>query len=327
MNRRCFIACLGVAALAPLGSATAQLRVARVAVLLSRLPTQLPVPGVWPAFVEALRERGWEEGRNIEFQFRASEGGAERYQQLAAELVGLKPDVIIAGGSLATRAARERTNTIPIVMVGPSDPLGAGFIASLARPGSNITGVTNQLGDIVEKHIEILKELRPGLSRTALFWNPDDPGSKLAAEDQLANGPRHGLAVQSIPIKTREDLGAALTALAQNLPDALDVHITPILAMNVDAIAKFALHHHLPSFAASAAMARAGLLASYAPDPVNIWRRAADYVDRILRGANPAEMPVEQPTKFEFVINLKTAKALGLTIPHLILMRADEIIE
>src|SRR5262249_11275920 len=216
MNRRWFIASFSGAALALPPFALAQSRVARVAVLLSRPPAQLPVP-LWPAFIEGLRERGWEEGRNLEFQLRASGGVTDRYQQLAAELVALKPDVIIAAGSQATQATRQRTNTIPIVMVGTGDPLGAGFITSLARPGGNITGVTNQLGDLGGKVFQILKELRPGLSRIALLWNPEDPGSKVAAETQLANGPRHGLVVQSIPIKTREDLSAALAALAENL--------------------------------------------------------------------------------------------------------------
>jgi len=326
MNRRWFIASLGGAVLAVPGSATAQTRVARVAVLTTRPLTQAPNP-VWPAFVEVLRQRGWEEGHNLEFHLRAGEGNAERFEASATELLAFKPDVIIAAGSGPTQAMRQRTSTIPIVVIGTGNPLGTGFIASLARPGGNVTGVTNQLGDLGEKNIQILKELRPGLSRIALFWNPDNPGSRTAAEDQLASGPRHGLSVQSVPIKTREDLGAALAALADNLPEAFEVHIAPILAANVDAIANFALHHRLPSVTASAAMARAGLLASYAPDQVNLWRRAADYVHRILKGANPAEMPVEQPTKFDFVINLKTAKAIGLAVPQSILMRADEIIE
>jgi len=326
MNRRWFIASFGGAALALPAFATAETRIARVAVLLTRLPTQLPGSAL-AAFIEVLRERGWEEGRNLEFQLRATEGIANWYEHLAAELVALKPDVIIAGGSQATRALRQLTNAIPIVMVGPSDPVAAGFIASLARPGGNVTGVSNQLSDLVGKNVQILKELRPGLSRIALLWNPDDPGSRTGAETQLANGPRHGLTIQSIPIKNREDLDTALAALADNLPEALDVHITPILAANVDAVATFALHHGLPSSTGTAAMARAGLLVSYAPDPRDLWRRAADYVDRILKGAKPAEMPVEQPTKFEFVINLKTAKAIGLAVPHSILMRADEVIE
>jgi putative ABC transport system substrate-binding protein len=246
---------------------------------------------------------------------------------LAAELVALKPDVIIASGSQATQAIRQRTNTIPIVMIGVGDPLGSGFIASLARPGGNITGLTNQLGDLVEKALQTLKELRPGLSRIAVFWTPDNQGSSLAAKAELASGPQQGLAVQSIPINVREDLDAALAALARNPPEALEVHPTPILFENREAIVAFALQQRLPSFSGSTAMARDGVLASYAPDLVNQWRRVADYVDRILKGANPAELPVEQPTKFEFVINLKTAKALGLTIPPAILARADEVIE
>src|SRR5262249_43599754 len=216
MNRRWFIASFGSAVLELPRFARAQARVARVAVLVARLPMQAATL-FWAAFVEALRERGWEEGRNVDFQLRATGGGTGRYQELAAELVALKPDVIIASGSQATQATRQRTNTIPIVMVGTGDPLGAGFITSLARPGGNITGVTNQLGDLGGKGFQTLKELRPGLSGIALLWNPEDPGSKVGAEAQLANGPRQGLVVQSIPIKTREDLSAALAALAENL--------------------------------------------------------------------------------------------------------------
>jgi putative tryptophan/tyrosine transport system substrate-binding protein len=281
----------------------------------------------WQAFVEALRERGWDEGRNVAFDLRATEGIGERYAQLAAELVALRPDVIIAPTSQATQATRQQTNKIPIIMIAPSDPLGAGFISSLARPGGNITGLTNQLGDTTEKQLQTLKELRPGLSRIALLWNPDDPGSRLAANAQFASGPKQGLTVESIPIKVREDLDAALAALARNPPEALLVHITPILQQHREVIVAFALQQHLPSFTQSAVMVRDGLLVSYAPDPVALWRRAADFVDRILKGANPAEMPVEQPTKFWFVINLKTARAIGLDVPPLLLAQADELIE
>jgi ABC-type uncharacterized transport system substrate-binding protein len=324
MNRRLFFSSFGGAVLALSCFARAQSRVARVAVLVARLPTQSPS---WAAFVEALRERGWEEGRNVDFQVRMTEGSAERYQQLAAELVALKPELIIANGSQATRATRERTNTIPIVMIGTGDPLGTGFIASLARPGGNITGLTNQLGDIGGKTFQILKELRPGLSRIALFWNPDDPGSKAGAEKQFANGPRHGFAIESIPIKRREDLNAALTDLARSPPEALHMHITPVLMEDHAAIVAFALQQHLPMFSESKVVTRDGALASYAPDPIDQWRRAADYVDRILKGAKPADLPVQQPTKFELVINLKTAKALGLSVPQSLLQRADEVIE
>ena len=326
MKRRELLIVLGGAVLMLPRFTTAQSRVAHIAVLVSRLPPQSPIP-FWPAFVEALRERGWEEGRNVDFQLRATEGVAERYQQLAAEVVALKPDVIITGGSAATQATRQRTNTIPIVMVSTADPLRAGFITSLARPGGNVTGLTNQLGDLGGKAFQILKELRPGLSRIALFWNPDDPGSKSGAETQFGSGPQHGLVIQSIPIKGREDLNAALTDLARSPPEALHMHISPILIENRAMIVAFALQQRLPSFSESKVVTRDGALASYAPDPVEPWGRAADYVDRILKGANPAEMPVEQPTKFELVINLKTANAIGLTVPQSLLARADEVIE
>ena len=246
MNRRCFIGALGGAALALPRLGTAKSRVARVAVLSNQLPTRPPLP-VWPAFLEALRQRGWEEGLNLDIQLRATEGIAERRQQLAAELVALQSDVIVAGGSAIIQVMRDRTKTIPSVMFGPGDPLGSGFIASLARPGGNITGLSSQVGDLVGKGFQLHKELRPGLSRIAVFWNPDDPGSKLGAEKQFASGPQYGLALQSTPVKTREDLDAALAALAQNLPEALDVHPSTILAVNVNPIVSFALQHHLPS--------------------------------------------------------------------------------
>src|SRR4051794_20714247 len=232
MKRRIFIASFGMAATIHPRLLIAQSHVAQVAFLFSIRPPQANPPPFWQALIEAMRQRGWVEGRNITFHLRAAEGIQERYEQLATELVALHPDVIVATTSQATQAARERTNAIPIVMVGTSDPLGAGFIASLARPGGNITGVTNQLGDLGGKFFQTLKDLRPGLSHIALLWNPEDPGSKVGAEGQLASGPRQGLAVQSIPIKTRGDLDAALAALAQNLPEALEVHPTQILAAN-----------------------------------------------------------------------------------------------
>jgi ABC transporter substrate binding protein len=206
IRRRWFIASLGAAALTLPRFATAQLPIARLAFLVNQLPHKNPP--YWGSFVEVLRERGWDEGRNIIFHLRAAEGNEERYQQLAAELVGLRPAVIIAANSQATQAARQLTNTIPIVMIGPSDPLGAGFIASFARPGGNITGLTNQLGDSAEKQLQTLKELRPGLSRIALLWNPDDAGSRLAAKAQLAHAnplaPRTRFPPIFSPTKPRE---------------------------------------------------------------------------------------------------------------------------
>jgi putative ABC transport system substrate-binding protein len=325
MRRRWFIASVGAAALTLSRFAAAQMPVARLAFLLNQLPPQ--TPPLWQAFVDILRERGWSEGRNVTFQLRAAEGSEERFQQLAAELVGLRPDVIIAANSQAIEVTHQLTKTIPIVMIGPSDPLGAGFIASLARPGGNITGLTNQLGDSAEKQLQMLKELRPGVSPIALLWNPDDAGLRLAAQVQIASGPQQRLTIQSIPIKRREDLDAALAVLTSDPPEALLVHPNPLLFVHRAIIVAFALQKRLPSFTGSTLMAREGLLAGYAPDIVTVWRRAADFVDRILKGANPAEMPVEQPTEFEFVVNLKTARAIGLDVPPLVLARADEVIE
>jgi putative ABC transport system substrate-binding protein len=203
-------------------------------------------------------------------------------------------------------------------MVAPADPIGAGFIASLAGQAANITGLTNQLGDL-GKDFQTLKDLRPGLSRIALLWNPDDGGSRLGARKQMASAPQQGVTLESTPIKARDDLDGALAALARNPPEAL--------SQNREVIVAFALQQRLPSFTSSALMARDGPLVSYAPDPAAIWRRAPDFVDRILKGVNPAEMPVEQPTKFESVINLKTAGAIGLDVPPLLLAQADELIE
>jgi putative ABC transport system substrate-binding protein len=328
MKRRWFIIALAGATLARPRFAAAQQPIRSVGVLLGNLPLpQLAAAPFWQAFVEGLHEHGWDEGRNIALQPRAAEGNQERYQQLAAELVASRPDIIVTAGSQATQTTRQQTNAIPIVMVGPGDPIGAGFIASLARPGGNITGLTNQLGDLAGKTLQLMKDLQPRLSRIAVLWNPDDPGSKLGAQSLTTTAPELGLTLVSVPIKVREDLDAALVALERNPPEALLVHPTPILFRNRGLIVTFALQQRLPSFTGSAPMVRDGMLASYAPDSVTLWRRAADYVDRILRGANPADMPVEQPTKFELVINLKTAGAIGLDVPRPLLLLADEVIE
>ena len=284
MKRRIFIASFGMAATIHPRLLIAQSHMAQVAFLFSTRPQANPSP-FWQAFIEAMRQRGWVEGRNITFHLRAAEGIQERYEQMATELVALHPDVIVSPGSQGIQAARERTNAIPIVMVGMSDPLGAGFIASLARPGGNITGISNQLGDLGGKFFQILQELRPGLSRIAILWNPDNPGSRLGAEGQFAIGPQLGLTIQSVPVRKKEDLDVALTNFAKNLPEALLIHPAQIIFENRSIVVAFALQHRLPSVTASATMARDGVLASYSPDQITEWRQAADYIDRILKGA------------------------------------------
>src|SRR3954454_18812267 len=245
MKRRIFIASFGMAATIHPRLLIAQSHVAQVAFLFSIRTPQANPPPWWQALIEAMRQRGWVEGRNITFHLRAAEGIQEHYEQLATELVALHPDVIVTTSSQATQAARERTNAIPIVMIGPSDPVGAGFIASLARPGGNITGVTNQTSDLGGKFIQILQELRPGLSRIAILWNPDDPGSRLGAEIQFASGPQLGLTIQSVPVRKKEDLDVPLTNLAKNLPEACLIHPPPIVFENRSIVVAFALQHRL----------------------------------------------------------------------------------
>jgi putative ABC transport system substrate-binding protein len=321
MRRREVVAVLVAASIAR--TSLAQSPVARVAVL-------DPTAG-WQAFVDALRERGWAEGRNLAFDVRSTEGRAERYRELAGELVALQPDLIIASSSQAIQAVREKTDTIPIVMVGPADPVGSGFVASLAQPGGNATGLSLQIVDIAGKALQLLTQARPGISRIGLFWVPDNPGSRLEKEALVAIAPRLGVTLEPVAINAPEDVDAALAMVARSRPDALFISGAPLMGGHrqqiLQHIIALALDHRLPASATSTEWARDGLLMSYAPDRVDMWRRAADYVDRILKGAKPADLPVQQPTKFEFVINLKTARAIGLELPPLFVARADEVID
>jgi putative ABC transport system substrate-binding protein len=296
--------------------------------VLSIRPVSDPVqaPG-WRLFTEGLRDRGWIEGRNLVFSLRASEGRADRYRPLAAELVALRPDVIVGVSTQAVQAFREHTDTIPIVMLGVADPVASGFASSLARPGGNITGWSTQLTDIQEKSLQLLKEFRPATSRIALLWTPDNAGSRRSMEITVAVAPKLGIALHSMAISTSEDLVKATTGMARNPPDALLVHPTPVLQTHNQTIVAFARTWRLPTLTANSQMAREGLLLSYAPDLVDGWRIAAGYVDRILRGAQPAGLPIEQPTKFQFVINLKTARAIGIEISPSLLAQADEVVE
>jgi putative ABC transport system substrate-binding protein len=310
----------------PLPSA-AQSGIASVALLTGASTSDLATAPTWQPFIEALRQRGRTEGDNLEFHHRWTGGRDERWPQLAAELVALGPNLIIAVGSQATQAARAKTDTIPIVMIGVADPIGSGFVASLARPGGNVTGLSAQLGDTNEKALQLLIETRPGMSRIGLFWLPNNSGSKLSKESLVVIAPRLGATIEPVAINAAEDFDAAFATIARSRPDALFTHSGPLLFEHRREIIDFALDHRLPAIGTSTAWARDGLLMSYAWDEVAAWRRAADYVDRILKGAKPAELPVEQPTKFEFVINLKTAGAIGLDLPYLFIARADEVIE
>jgi putative tryptophan/tyrosine transport system substrate-binding protein len=281
-------------------------------------------PG-WTGFRQGLRELGWEEGRNIAVEFRFTGGRDERYRELAGELVRLNVDVLAASDSQAVRVAKEATGTIPIVMFAVGYPVETGLIESLARPGGNVTGMANQLGDLEGKSLEFLREIAPGMRRVAVVWHPNNPGSAMGQKSTESLAQRFGLHFISVPVRQPEGLERALTTLARERPDALHVH--PLSLRDRTMIAEFALKHRLPSITGQRAGAEAGLLMSHGPNQFDQGRRAAQYVDKILKGAKPGDLPVQQPTKFEFVINLKTAKALGITVPHSLLLRADQVIE
>ena len=326
MRRRELIGLLCASLVAFPLSAAADTPVARVAVLRELPLTNPQVAQTWQIFIEELQKNGWTEGHNVVFDHRAGGGRAELYREIAAELVALKPTVIITTNSGATEAVHEMTKTIPIVMLGPGDPVGSGFIASLARPGGNVTGVSSQLNETNGKVLQIITELRPDASRIALFWRPN-PGSRLGKQVLEALAHDLGLTVEPTIVTTDAELDAAISTLASNRPDALIVYPNPPATLRAREIAAFAIEHRLLTSAANSAMVHAGLLFSLAPRAADMTRHAAAIVIKILNGTKPADIPVEQPTTFELVVNLKTANALGLTVPPSILARADEVIE
>src|SRR5215831_4063856 len=289
--------------------------------------TQEPAVPLIAAFRESLRALGYIEGKTVLLELRAPEGAVERLPELARELVALKPDVIVATNDVAIAAVRRETRTIPIVMVLSSDPAGAGFVASLARPGGNVTGLSTLSPEISGKRVELLRELIPGLSRVALLWNPDSRGNLLDyKETEVAARSLH-VELQSIELFRGEDLDRAFSAVTKGRAQALIVPVgNPITVTRRDQVASFARRNRLPSIYGTREYVDDGGLMSYGPNYADLYRRAATYVDKILKGAKPADLPVEQPIKFEFIINLKAAKQIGLTIPPNVLARADKVI-
>jgi putative ABC transport system substrate-binding protein len=279
------------------------------------------------AFVESMRQKGWVEGQNLIVEARATEGKTERYAEFAGELVASNVDVVISSGSQAVQALKAKTATVPIVMLDASNPVEAGFVISLSRPGGNITGVTSQHDEVYVKAIEALKELRPTIDRVGVLYTPSNIGSSLVLEQSVRSSVRLGIKVFPIPIDNVADIATAFTIIDQEKLVALHVHPTPIINTNRSRIAALAIERGILTATGFSTLVRDGILMSYGPDQVDSWRGAASFVDRILRGAKPAEMPVERPTKFLFVINLKTAKALGVVFPSQLVFRADEVIE
>jgi putative ABC transport system substrate-binding protein len=278
----------------------------------------------------ALRQLGYIEGQNIAIEYRYAEGKLDRLPELAAELVRLKVDIIVAaGGSGSTQAAKNATKTIPIVMgSSPNDPVEAGLVESLARPGGNVTGITNLSGELGGKRLELLKEAVPRVSRVAVLHDPASRGSVFELKEVLPGAARAlGLTIQPWEVRGADGFERVFAALSKERPDGLYVPAGPLTRDNRKRIAAFALKSRLPSVYSTREAVDAGGLMYYGADLADIYRRAATYVDRILKGAKPADLPVERPTKFELVFNLKTAKHIGVTIPQSLLYRADKVIK
>ena len=280
------------------------------------------------AFEDQLRELGWVDGGNIVIERRFAGGKQELLPQLAAELVALKPDVIVTGANPVVAAVKKATATIPIVMCASRDPVGSGFIASLARPGGNITGSTNDpTPEIVGKNVELLKQAVPGASRAALLINPLSPAADTYRKVIEAAAKKLGLSMQTVEIHRREELEAAFAAMAKARIEAMVVHSDPVLFTARIQLVELALKHRLAGVYYFSEYVELGGLMSYGSNLADTWARAAVFVDKILKGAKPGDLPVEQPSIFRLVINIKTAKALGLKIPQSVLIRADEVIQ
>ena len=290
------------------------------------------VPGedktLTPALIERLNELGYSEPGNMIFNYRSAEGQPERLPALAAELVDGKPDVLVAGfGTLAAKAAKAATSSLPVVFVTVGDPLGAGIVASLARPGGNVTGLTDQARDVQGKRLQLLLELVPGRREVAVLLNPDTPFSRLALEEAQAAAARGQIHLQVLEARTAEAILARIEDASGAAAAGLLILEDPLIYSIRAKIAELAARRRLPTMFVYRDSAEAGGLIAYGPDRRHLYRRAAEYVDRILKGTRPADLPVEQPTKFELIINLKTARVLGLAVPDSLLALADEVIE
>ena len=279
------------------------------------------------AFRQGLHDLGYLEGRNLAIEFRWAEGRPDRMRELAEELVRLKVDIIIAPSSIYTAAAKRATATIPIVFLSHADPLGSGHVASLGRPGGNATGLSLMMTETNVRGLQTFTEAVPGFSRVAVIWDPATPSHGPGLKAIEAVGPSLGLQIQSVPVRSAKEYEGAFAAMGREHANGVLVLSTPMFIAGAQQLAELALTHKLPSLFGPRHHVLAGGLMSYSPDRVDLWRRGAIYVDKILKGAKPTELPVEQPTKFELVVNLKTAKALGITISRSVLLRADRVIE
>jgi ABC-type uncharacterized transport system substrate-binding protein len=278
-------------------------------------------------FRQGLRELGYVEGKNISIEWRSAEGKPERRGEIAAELVRLKLDVIVSGGPTGTRALREATSTIPIVMGQDTDPVGSGFVASLAKPGGNITGLSALAPEMSGKQLELLKAILPKLSRVAVIGNSTNPGDAQTLRETVLTAGSYEIYLRYLDVQDVKDVDPVIRAAAKGRADALMVLGNPILNLQRQQVVDLAAKHRLPATYARPEYVEAGGLMTYSTNYPELFRRAATYVDKILKGAKPADLPVEQPKKFEFIVNLKAAKQIGLTIPPNVLARADRVIK
>jgi putative ABC transport system substrate-binding protein len=326
MKRREFIRLFGSAAAAWPLSAQAQQPATRptIGFLVGGTPSS---DRQWiAAFVQRLSELGWVEGSTVHIEYRSAAGRYERYTEIAAEFVRMRVDVIVTSGAAAVGAAKQATSVIPIVFAAVGDPVGGGLVASLARPGGNLTGLSLQFTDISGKRVEFLRTILPGLRRLGILSNASSPSAVLEMHEAQATARTLGLEVVTPPIQRPEDIELAFEAFKDRV-EALYVVFDPLVNTNRVRISNLALAARMPTLGGGRELVEAGCLISYGPNIPDMFRRSAEPVDKILRGAKPADIPVEQPTKFDLVINLKTAKAIGLTMPPSLLATADEVIE
>jgi putative ABC transport system substrate-binding protein len=323
MKRREFISLLGGAAAWPLAArAQDRKQVYRIGLLVTGGPSAF-----LDAQATALREIGYVEGRNVTIERRFADGDLNRLPAMAAELVGLQIDLILTQGTPATLAAKQATTSIPIVFSPLSDPVGVGLVASLARPGGNITGTSLMATDISAKRLELLLTTIPQVSRIAILWDSSNPGMALRVRETKMAADQSKIVLHTVGPRNLAELEASLAELTKQRPEALIVTAEPFTRRYLTQILEYAASNRLPTIFEDRYFVDAGGLMSYGPSLIDGYRRAATYVDRILRGTKPADLPVEQPTKFELVINLKTAKVLGLDVSPTLLARADEVIE
>ena len=313
---------------APLGADAQQAgKVARIGVLGNLPPTTPAAARIVNSLVQGLHDLGYVEGQDIAFEWRFVEGRFERFPEFAAELVRLRVDIIVAMNTPATVAAKDATRTIPIVTVTAADPVGQGLVASLARPGGNVTGLTSVLIELSAKQLQLLKQAVPKVTRVAVLWNPTHPVHALMLREVEAAALVSGVQLQRLPAPGPKEFDSAFSAMIKERAGALLVLGDPIFFAHRIRLSELAAKSRLPTMYAERTYVEAGGLMAYGPSYADLSRRAATYVDKILKGAKPGDLPVEQPTRFELVINLKTAKALGATIPPSILIRADQVIQ